>query len=261
MPTTSRWTAMPSKSWSIQGQLDISPGTPGPNVAAFKTAPFNIDTTKPSVTSITLSPAGGIYAQNTSVMATVTCTDPSSATVPNFFSGIANCASQGFPGNQQKRHNNTNRFEHFGTGDADLHHKRGRCCGQRLCHLKRDLPGRRIGGYSTAMIGNLLVKTGTNMTYYIAVANHRAEHGNCGQPDRHFAHGNDVREFRIRDRVLQLRWQHASLFDYASNELLWQRGRILQPWQPCGLDEEESNGSLGSDHGERDCKSKFNHHQ
>ena len=80
--------------------LDIHTGTPGPNVASFKTAPFNIDTTKPTVNSITLNPPGGYYAQNSAgVTATVSCSDPSSPTVANFFSGIAVCGSQTFSGN------------------------------------------------------------------------------------------------------------------------------------------------------------------
>jgi uncharacterized repeat protein (TIGR01451 family) len=152
--------------------LDVSPGTPGPNVARFKTVPFNVDTTKPSVTSITLNSPGGYYAQNsTTAAATVTCTDPSSPTVANFFSGIAACGLQTFSGNQQtvtttpiSLNTSTIGTQTFTASATDV---------AGNSSATSSVTYQVVGGadLATAMIGNLLVKTGTNMTYYIAVAN------------------------------------------------------------------------------------------
>jgi len=147
---------------------------PSKNWAAFKTAPFNVDTTQPFVSSVALNPPGGFYAQNSSPTATVTCTDPSSPTIMNFFSGIAKCGQQGSPqifgGNQQ-----TQTTTPIPLNTATLGT-------QTFTAIAQDA----AGNYSTApvsytvvgsadlavgMIGNLLVKTGTKMTYYIGIAN------------------------------------------------------------------------------------------
>ena len=85
--------------------LNVQPGPTGAtNQATFKVVPFNIDLTAPTVTSITLNPSGGSYPVNSSVTATVVCTDPA-GTISPVFSGIAQCGQQGSPqgfsGNQQ----------------------------------------------------------------------------------------------------------------------------------------------------------------
>jgi uncharacterized repeat protein (TIGR01451 family) len=152
-------------------QLNINPGTPGPNVASFKTAPFNIDTTKPVVNSITLNPPGGYYTQNSVVKATVSCTDPSSASVANFFSGISACSTQTFGGNQQSVTTTPINLSTTTLGT------------QTFTATATDVAGnvspagsvtyQVVGSadVATAVLGNLLVRTGTNMSYYIFVAN------------------------------------------------------------------------------------------
>ncbi len=150
--------------------LDIHPGPPGPNVATFKTVPFNIDTTAPNVPSITLNKLGGFYPQNTSLTATVTCTDPSSSSIPNFFSGIAKCGSQSFGGNQQTV---TTTPIPLSTSAIGM---------QTFTATAIDVAGNTsstsvtyqvVGSADLAigMIGNLVAKPGTNITYYIGVAN------------------------------------------------------------------------------------------
>jgi Legume lectin domain len=75
------------------------------NWAKFKTTPFNVDTTPPTVNSVTLSApkdvTNGVYSVNQSATATVVCSDPLSNHV---MSGIAQCGSdvapQTFTGNQ-----------------------------------------------------------------------------------------------------------------------------------------------------------------
>ena len=153
-------------------QLNVNPGTPGPNVATFKTVPFNIDTTKPSVTSITLNSPGGYYAQNsTTATATVTCTDPSSPTVANFFSGIATCGSQTFSGNQQTVTTTPIALNTSTIGTQTFTASATDAAGNSSPTSSVTYQVVGSADLATAMIGNLLVKTGTNMTYYIAVAN------------------------------------------------------------------------------------------
>ena len=154
------------------GQLDISPGTPGPNVATFKTAPFNIDTTKPSVTSIALNPPGGYYAQNaTGVTATVACNDPSSASVANFFSGVAMCASQTFAGNQQTVSTTPIPLNTATIGTQTFSATAVDVAGNTSSTSSVTYQVVGSADLATAMLANLLVKTGTNLTYYIAVVN------------------------------------------------------------------------------------------
>ncbi len=151
--------------------LNVSPGTPGPNVASFKTVPFNIDTTKPSVDSITLS-AGGYYAQNSTIAtATVSCTDPSSPTVANFFSGIASCGSQTFSGNQQTVTTTPISLNTSAIGTQTFTASAIDVAGNSSPTSSVTYQVVGSADLATGMIGNLLVKTGTNMTYYIAVAN------------------------------------------------------------------------------------------
>jgi uncharacterized repeat protein (TIGR01451 family) len=147
--------------------LDIHPGPPGPNVVTFKTVPFNIDTKAPGVTSITLNRSGGFYAQNTPLTATVTCTDPSSSGI---FSGIAKCGSQSFGGQQVV----TTTPISLSTAAIGM---------QTFTATAVDVAGNAspassityqvVGSADLAigMIGNLFAKTGTNITYYIGVAN------------------------------------------------------------------------------------------
>jgi uncharacterized repeat protein (TIGR01451 family) len=148
---------------------------PSKNWAAFKTAPFNVDTTKPQVSSVTLNPPGGFYAQNSSATATVTCTDPSStnSVPPNYFSGIAQCGQQGSP--QIFANPQTVTTTPISLNTATLGT-------QTFTAFAQDAAGNFstspvsytvVGSADLAvgMIGNLLVKTGKNMTYYIGVAN------------------------------------------------------------------------------------------
>jgi uncharacterized repeat protein (TIGR01451 family) len=144
-------------------------------LATFKTVPFNIDTTKPLVPSIALNPPGGYYQQNVSLSATVSCTDPSSPTVSNFFSGVAKCGSSGspqaFPGNQQTV--TTTPIGPLSTSTLGT---------QTFNAIATDVAGNSTSSSITyqvvgsadvgiGMLSNFLVKTGTNMTYYIFVAN------------------------------------------------------------------------------------------
>jgi uncharacterized repeat protein (TIGR01451 family) len=152
-------------------QLNINPGTPGPNVASFKTAPFNIDTTKPVVNSITLNPAGGYYAQFAPVTATVSCTDPSSPTVANFFSGIAACGPQAFGGNTQSVTTTPVMVSTSTLGTQTFTASTTDAAGNvsPAASVTYQVVGSADVG--VAMIGDLFVRTGTNMTYYIFVAN------------------------------------------------------------------------------------------
>ena len=70
--------------------LYTQPDDPTKNWAAFKTAPFNVDLTAPSVTGFTLNPPpiNGTYQLNQIVTASLTCTDPLHGGVA---SGIAIC--------------------------------------------------------------------------------------------------------------------------------------------------------------------------
>ncbi|GEM_PF-2695490 len=69
--------------------LNFQPGPPGGNVATFKTQPFNVDLTAPTV-SYLLNPGSSVPYAST-LTASVTCTDPVSNGVA---SGISNCGGQ-----------------------------------------------------------------------------------------------------------------------------------------------------------------------
>lgn len=152
-------------------QLDVHPGTPGPNVATFKTVPFNIDTTNPAVTSITLNPAGGYYAQNSVLTATVSCGDPSSPTVTNFFSGIAQCGPQSFAGNQQNVTTTPVPLSTSTIGPQTFTASAVDAAGNKssIASVRYQVVG--SADIAAGMIGNLFVRTGMNMTYYISVVN------------------------------------------------------------------------------------------
>lgn len=154
--------------------LDITPtNAPGPNVASFKTVPFNIETTKPIVTSIALSAPGGYYAQNSPLSATVSCNDPSSTTVPiaNFFSGIASCGTQTFTGNQQSVTTSAIPLSTAKVGTKTFSATAVDVAGNSSSPSSVTYQVVGSADIGAAMIGKLLVKTGTNMTYYISVAN------------------------------------------------------------------------------------------
>jgi uncharacterized repeat protein (TIGR01451 family) len=158
-------------------KLNVQPGTPGPNLATFKTVPFNIDTTPPAVPLITLNPPGGYYQQYASLSATVSCTDPSSPNVLNFFSGVAKCGSSGssgtpqlFPGNQQTVTTTPIALSTSTLGTQTFYAVATDVAGNSTpSSIMYQVVGSADVGIG--MVGNILVKTGTNMTYYIFVAN------------------------------------------------------------------------------------------
>lgn len=152
-------------------QLDVHPGTPGPNVASFKTVPFNIDTTIPAVTSVSLNPAGGYYAQNSALTATVSCNDPSSPTVTNFFSGIAKCGPQSFSGNQQTVTTAPIPLSTSTLGSHTFTATAVDVAGNTSSPMSVNYQVVGSAEIAAAMVGNLFVKTGTNMTYYISIVN------------------------------------------------------------------------------------------
>jgi len=134
--------------------------------------PFNVDTTPPAVTSITLSQPSGYVAQGAPLTATVVCTDPTSHAV---FSGIGQCGSQGSPqafvGNQQTV---TTTAISLSTSTLGTN---------TFTAIAKDVAGNSsptasvtyqvVGTDNLAvlMLGNLVVKTGGTITYDIIVAN------------------------------------------------------------------------------------------
>lgn len=152
-------------------QLDVTPGTPGPNVVRFKTVPFNIDTTKPNVTSVTLNPPGGNYAPGTIVTATVSCSDPSSLSVQNFFSGIATCGGQAFGGNQASVTTTPIPLSTSGVGAKTFTATAVDVAGNTSVPVTVNYQVVGSADVAVGMLSNLLVKTGNRMTYYISVVN------------------------------------------------------------------------------------------
>lgn len=152
-------------------QIDVHPGTPGPNVATFKTVPFNVDTTSPVVTSITLSPGGGYYPQNSALTATVSCNDPSSQTVPGFFSGIAQCGPQSFGGNQQSVTTTPIYLSTSSIGPQTFTATAVDAAGNTSSSVSVNYQVVGAADVAAGMIGNVFVKSGTKMTYYISVIN------------------------------------------------------------------------------------------
>jgi uncharacterized repeat protein (TIGR01451 family) len=142
------------------------------NLATFKTAPFSVDLTLPTVTSITLNPPGGYIAQNASVTATVVCTDPATLT-PTFFSGMAQCGSQSSPQGFSGQQTVTTTAIPLSTSTLGTN---------TFTAIAKDVAGNSstasvtyqvVGADSLAigMLGNLAVETGKNMTYTIFVVN------------------------------------------------------------------------------------------
>jgi uncharacterized repeat protein (TIGR01451 family) len=126
------------------------------------------------VAAITLNPPGGYIAQNAPLAASVTCTDPSSPTVPGLFSGMAQCGSQGSP--QQFTGQQTVTTTPISLSTSALG-------AQTFTAIAKDVAGNSssptavtyqvVGPDNLAigMLGNFRVKTGTNMTYTIFVVN------------------------------------------------------------------------------------------
>jgi uncharacterized repeat protein (TIGR01451 family) len=143
------------------------------NLATWNKAPFNVDTTSPTV-SVTLSATGSITI-NSPLTASVTCMDPSSLTVSNFFSGIGKCGSLGSPqtfsGNPQTEIVNNIPVPTNVAGP------------QTFTALAQDVAGNFVTQnvnytvvYPSAdtdliQIGPLFVKSGSNATYNMAVWN------------------------------------------------------------------------------------------
>ena len=158
----------------------VGSGTPlKVNLAKFKTAPLNVDLTKPLVTSITLNPPGGYYAQNSSPTATVVCTDPASptsTTVPsNFFSGIAQCGSQSAPQvfgwNQQTATTTPIRLATSSLGSQTFTAIATDVAGNSSAPAQINYTVVGPADVGVGMVGNLLVKSGQNITYLIGIAN------------------------------------------------------------------------------------------
>jgi uncharacterized repeat protein (TIGR01451 family) len=148
--------------------LNVAPGTPGPNVLLFKTVPFNVDLTKPNISSITLNPPGGIYAQNSTVTASFTCSDPISNGVA---SGIASCGpNSGYAG--QNPVVVTGAAVPTNVVGSSLTYT-ATATDQARNSYSASVPYQVVGpdNVAVAMIGGLLVKTGTNLTYDIFVVN------------------------------------------------------------------------------------------
>ena len=144
------------------------PEVPG-NLASWPSVRFNIDTTKPTVGAITLTPPGGYYLQNAPVKASFSCSDPISGGVA---SGIASCgSSSGFnganPANVVLTPVTTSTIGSFNyTASAtDL--------AGNPAATPSSVPYTVAGqaDLSIGMIGNILVKNGQNVTYLIGVAN------------------------------------------------------------------------------------------
>jgi uncharacterized repeat protein (TIGR01451 family) len=154
--------------------VNVTPGTPGSNVATFKTVPFNLDLTNPSAPSITLIQPGGYYAQNSVLTASVSCTDPSSPTVANFFSGIAQCGAQGAPqvftGNLQAVTTTPITLNTSIVGTQTFTAIAQDAAGNSsTASISYQVVG--AANLGITLFGDLLVETGKTMTYYIAVAN------------------------------------------------------------------------------------------
>jgi len=142
------------------------------NLATFKTAPFSVDLTLPTVTSMTLNPPGGYIAQNASLTATVVCTDPATI-APTFFSGMAQCGSQSSPQGFSGQQTVTTTAIPLSTSTLGTN---------TFTAIAKDVAGNSstasvtyqvVGADSLAigMLANLAVETGKNLTYTIFVVN------------------------------------------------------------------------------------------
>jgi uncharacterized repeat protein (TIGR01451 family) len=157
------------------GSLNVTPGPATGNQATFKTVPFNIDLTPPIVTSITLNQSGGYYPQNSSLTASVTCTDPSSPTVQNFFSGIAKCGSQTSPqlfsGNQHTVTTTPIPLSTLTLGPQTFTASAVDQAGNPSPPASVSYQVVGAADVAIEMVALPVVKTGTNLTYLIGVVN------------------------------------------------------------------------------------------
>jgi uncharacterized repeat protein (TIGR01451 family) len=157
------------------GSINVSGAEIGGNLAAWPSVPFNIDTTKPTVSPITLNPPGGFYAPGTTVTASMTCQDPTSN---NLASGIASCGGTAAPlinGTGPGSFTTNTAFVTpsttgpqtftFAAGATDV--------AGNSSSPPSPVPYQVVGNadLAIAMFGNFLVKTGQNLTYFILLAN------------------------------------------------------------------------------------------
>ncbi|HUK48331.1 MAG TPA: hypothetical protein VLW06_12090 [Terriglobales bacterium] len=140
------------------------------NLATFKTMPFNVDTTAPRVTQLTLSPTGGYYAQNSTLTAAFMCSDPLSGGVA---SGIQYCGPQSEPGptgppsvTVTGARVNTNLSPGTYKFTATAQDYAGNSGSAQISYQIVGAAGVGIG-----MVSALTVQTGKNLTYLIGVAN------------------------------------------------------------------------------------------
>jgi len=158
-------------STACDGQEELLYNTqtdPSKNWAAFKTAPFNVDLTNPSVTGLTLNPppVNGTYQLNQVVTASLTCTDPVSGGVA---SGIAMCGPgvTSFGGQNPVVVTNapvdTTTLGVHSFGATDVAGNAVTAQTYTVVYSNADL--------AVIKIGPLLVKSGTNATYGIGAWN------------------------------------------------------------------------------------------
>jgi uncharacterized repeat protein (TIGR01451 family) len=146
------------------------------NLATWPTKPFNIDTTTPTISPITLNPPGGFYAAGTTVTASMTCNDPLGGGGAAA-SGILSCGGKPAPlanGTGPGSFTNSTPFVTAGSGSQTFSFATGATdVAGNSSGAPAAVPYQVVGGadLSIAIIGNLLVKTGQNITYLIGVAN------------------------------------------------------------------------------------------
>jgi len=148
--------------------------SPAPMPPCYSTSLFqaqiNVDSTLPLAPSITLIPPGGYYAQGSTLNATIMCTDPLSNGVA---SGIATCGLQGAPQLFSGQQTVTTTPISLSTSTPGTYN---------VTAIATDVAGNSSSTTITytvvgpddlaiGMFGNLLVKSGTNMTYHIFVVN------------------------------------------------------------------------------------------
>ncbi len=144
---------------------------PAPMPPCYSTSLFqaqiNVDSTAPLAPSITLIPPGGYYAQGSTLNATIMCTDPLSNGVA---SGIATCGpNSGYGGLNPvtvtgvSLPTSTLGLNTYTAAAVDA---AGNSSSTTITYYVVGPDDLAIG-----MFGNLLVKSGTNMTYHIFVVN------------------------------------------------------------------------------------------
>jgi uncharacterized repeat protein (TIGR01451 family) len=144
--------------------LFIPQSSPTANWAAFRTAPFNVDLTPPTVSGLTLNPApvNGTYVLNQPVTASLICTDPVSNGVA---SGIAMCGpgSTNFGGQNPVTVTNTtvptSALGTFSFGATDVAGNAVTAFTYAVVNPSADL--------EVIKLGPLLAATNTNVTYVI----------------------------------------------------------------------------------------------